>query len=247
VTRDRDNEKREAARFWDAVIKAKGGRDRLYHINNFLVSDFRLEKDDKVYGKIGEIHLFVFPNKSWLWSYAGPYPSPAMALYAGDPSGRYYSINPLRTGLVTGGNPQGYMDERIIMWLLDTRSLHTEPMRVTRQRQDKQLVDVIETNFEGGRFDFTVDIESLMVLRISQYGPMSEHETKPWLEYVFKDYTSVDGIQMPRYRAVFDEGKIGTWYSLQFSFNVEYDPHLFNALPPISAGPDAWKPRPKGP
>jgi len=237
-------DREQARRFWDAVIRAKGGRERLHQVNNLLVSNFRPEKRDKVFGEIGDIHLFVFPNKSWLWSYAGPFPSPLIDLYTGD-NRRYYGTDSEGTEVVTGGDPQRYMEEESIIWLLETKWFRPEPVRVTRQHFGKQRVDVIETTFDGERFDFAVDIESesLMVVRISEYGKLSEHKTKPMFEQEFKDFVAIDGIQMPQSVALFDEGKTGTWHNLQFRFNVDYDPHLFDGPQPISAGRDAWRPK----
>lgn len=240
VTQIQHTERQEARRFWDAVITAKGGRERLHRVENALVRDFLPEKDDKVYGKIGEIHLFAFPNRYWKWSYAGPYPLPSMDVYTGD---HFYGITSSGTEVDPGGDPQGWMEEESIVWLLETRWFRPEPVRVTRQRVGKQQVDVIETNLDGKRFDFTVDIESLMILKVSRYGKVSQQRTRPWREDVFKDYVAVDGIQMPAKDALLDDGKLGPWYTSQFSFNVKYNPHLFDVPPHLTLSPDAWKPK----
>src|SRR5258708_20583874 len=51
--------KKEAERLWEQAIEAKGGRKRLYSVNNMVISSFgkniRLED------------FFVFPNRSWSW------------------------------------------------------------------------------------------------------------------------------------------------------------------------------------
>lgn len=240
ASQSRDAEKREARRLWNAVIEEKGGHERLHRIENLLVSDFFSEKRDRMYGKIGEVDLFVFPNRYWKWSYAGPYPHPFMVFCKLESPVHVFITE---EGIKTApGNGQDYIHQSIL-WLLETKWFQPEPIKVTRARIEHQLVDIIETVFRGERLDFTVDAESLMVLRVSRYGKLEEKASKPWREEAFKDYAAIDGIQMPQKYGLIDSGKVTFWYTPQFSFNVSYDPHFFDTPPPLSAGLDAWKPK----
>src|SRR5258705_4079770 len=51
--------RKEAERIWELAIQAKGGRERLYSVNNMVISSFgkniRLED------------FFIFPDRSWSW------------------------------------------------------------------------------------------------------------------------------------------------------------------------------------
>jgi hypothetical protein len=230
-------ERQEARRFWDAVVKAKGGRERLESVQNLLVQYTRKQQPTL-------IQLFAFPDKYWEWSYGPPFPEVAMGFYKGE-AGLYYSISDTGVQPVTNSDPQGWMDKGSVVLLLETRWVKPEPVKVTRQRRGGQLVDVIETKVGDERIDFTVDIESLLVLNVSRYSKDYKHGTEPWWSEYFSDYVNIDGIQMPLKEAL-DNTHVGlahNWLDMRCRINVVYDPDFFDAPPQLSAGTEAWRPK----
>jgi hypothetical protein len=230
-------ERREAERLWDSLIREKGGHERLRKVYNLLVEEY-WGSAPKTYGIVS---LYAFPDKYWEWSYAGPFPTPLMKFYHNEDRHYFVTTDGVK---VVSGDSQSELKQSVI-WLLETRWFRPEPIRVTRVRVGKQLLDVIETKFDGERFDFAIDVsaESLLVYKISRYSKIYKAGSKPVEEHLFKDYVAINGIMMPQSEAIVDDGKVGPWYKPQFSFNITYDPHFFDAPPPLSAGPDAWKPK----
>lgn len=63
-----DKSRLKAESLWEQAITAKGGRERLYAIRNFVVSSksrFRLSPRPDVAAGIAEESLYVFPDKWW--------------------------------------------------------------------------------------------------------------------------------------------------------------------------------------
>ncbi len=63
-----DGSRQEAERLWEQAITAKGGRERLYAIRNFVVSSnsrFRFSPRPDVAERIREESLYVLPGKWW--------------------------------------------------------------------------------------------------------------------------------------------------------------------------------------
>lgn len=226
-------EAREAERLWDAVINAKGGRERLQKVQNILIQ----YTENK---QVTLIHLFVFPNKYWRWIYGPPFPEPAMDLYNGNPS-YYYSISPNGAETVTGGDPQGWLEKESILLMLETKWLKPEPLRVTRRRSGKEMVDVIETRVGDERVDFVFEVESLLVTNVMRYSKKFKNGSQPWESIVYSDYANIDGIMMPMRESITDDGVAHYWRDVSYRFNVIHDPHFFDQPPSLSAGPEAWK------
>jgi hypothetical protein len=224
-------ERQEARRLWDAVVKAKGGRERLDNLQNILIQ----ERD--------AVQLFAFPDKYWQWTYSPPFPEPAMGLYKGEP-GLYYSISDTGIHAVTDGDPQGWMDKESVVLLLETRWVKPEPLKVTRQRRGRQTVDVIETKVGDERIDFTVEVESLLVQNVARYSPQYKNGERPWHSTLYDGYVNVDGIQMPTRVCLADpDGVARYWRPVSYRLDVGYDPSLFDSTPQLSAGAEAWRPK----
>jgi hypothetical protein len=243
ISSKEDAERREAQRLWDAVLKVKGGRERLYKVNSFLAT-WSYDGKEPIRSR-----LYVYPNKYWEWVKDTPRPrgsSPesVMTLYNGDLS-KWYSITNNLVLLHQDKEYQYAVDESTF-FLLDTKSFHLEPIKVSRGRLGKQTVDIIETRLHDHRIDFTVEVESLVVLKISDYGNDFKTGKAIPLEYVYKDYVEIEGIKMPQSEGWLEfgkvNGKVETWLHYTYRFNVDYDPRFFDRVPVILPSLDAWRP-----
>ena len=101
---------------------------------------------------------------------------------------------------------------------------------------------MIETIVEKQRMDFLFEPEDMLVTEVHFYidGNLISN-------YVFRDYTTIDGIKMPQSFAVGGERenfkpKEKHYNPIKFKFNVEYDSQLFER-PLVITNRDAWKPR----
>ena len=222
------NEKREAEKVWESLIKAKGGREKLHSITNMLTE----------YSKV-VTRLDIFPNSLWNFAYQLD-GKPVVNIWDGTKSiGLYGGEN----GLI-GTNPDDtqltILNDRV-PYLLETKWNKLVPQRVTRIKQDKKNFDVIETIFEKMRIDFVFEPEEMLVREVQFYD-----QGKLWQQYNLSNYVDVDGIKMPQSRAYgwsldkFDGLKHPV--PIKFTFNVEYDPQLFER-PLKATTPDAWKPQ----
>ena len=240
-----DKERREAERTWEQMVKVKGGRVRLHAVTNML-----LIMGDKP-NNIG-IRLYDYPDKYWHWTKAPPSPEVAWVTMAN--LEHQVLLIASNAGLthserLTEERRQAIRWERLreaCAYLLEINWLQPTPLRVTRQRIGKKLMDVIETRLHDAetereeRMDFVVEPESLLVYRVIQY-----YEGKPLSYYCFDDYTTVDGIQMPRRTGDIDyqfwNKECRYPYALKVQFNVDYDRRIFERPPSVEAGPEAWK------
>lgn len=230
-----DADKRKAEQAWEAVIKAKGGREHLHSVQNLIIE----------WGKPATaIWLFAFPDKYWDWTNEGPGPKrwSSMSLY-GEP-GIFYWITETQTtrAHVDPQGAQREMNVKIATYVLEAKGVKPEPVRVSRVRDGKQVLDVIETRVNGERIDFAVEVEQMLVLKVMWYG-QKVTRNEPLDTYLFSDYAPENGIQMPHGEQMVDDGDKMRKRTLYFRFNVDYDKDFFKQPPPLSAGPDAWKPK----
>jgi hypothetical protein len=228
-----ERDRQDAERLWEAIVRTKGGRECLHGVQSLLIQ----EKNP-----VTAVMLYVFPDKYWDWIYEKPLDKPVMGFYKGE-GNVYYAISSGRTEVVTDAHPREYMEAEAVTYLLETKWFRPEPVRVTRKREGKRTLEILETRLNDERFDFAVETETLLVESISRYSQVYKGAREPWRVLVFSDYAEVDGILMPRQQAILYNGKLMGKRPMAYAFNVEYDPHFFDAPPPLSAGKDAWKPK----
>jgi len=237
-----EKDKVEAQRLWDEVIRMKGGRDRLRNVHSLLVTSS--DRNTPYWSE-----LYVFPDKYWEWIKdtprpRGTAPMPSTTVRNDDLAFCFW----LDGNFLVKCKPEdtSYTVQENGFLLLETASQPFEPVRVTRGRFDKQVVEIIETRFHKHRIDFSVEAESLMVLKVSDYGADWEKDPET-VEYVFKDYVDIDGIKMPLSKGWLEFGKTkldGSWVHYSYEFNVNYDPDIFLHAPSAHSF-DGWKRRSK--
>ncbi|MBV9241225.1 MAG: hypothetical protein JO314_04375 [Acidobacteria bacterium] len=222
------NNQNEAQKAWDSLIRTKGGRDKLYSVTNILTESY-----------YGTTRLFVMSNRLWQFS-TGFDGQPDLDVndghmaYAASSRGTYGS-QPVEM------DPCDY--ERM-MFLLETKSCKPEILGVTRVREGKRVLDVIQTVFSGSRVDLAYEPEEQLVGEARVYWSAGEIGHK----YRFDKYVDVDGIKMPTMIAdSVDYPKfrdLDHFVPVKISLNVDYDPKIFEP-PFIATTKDTWKRKPQ--
>lgn len=230
------SERRQAQRAWDALVKQKGGRERLHSISNIL-SEFS-----------NTTRLDVFPNSYWDFGFYPVTETPGLRIWDGNRSVATY-VGP-RGVTSTDNKPlEDWIALDRIPFILESKWNRPEPQRVTTLQQGRKQVEVVETFFEGKRMDFIYEPEDMLVLEVRFYDDCLHW----WMAYSFSDYVDIDGIKMPQKWGLKQgrnlEKQAFHIIPINFSFNVDYNPKIFQ--PPFKATtPDAWKryegPNPQG-
>lgn len=227
------DEKREADKAWEFLIKAKGGREKLHSITNMLYS-----RSD--YGNW--TRLYVFPNSIWEYG-VGLAPMSddrSLTIFDGATSTLYF----LDVFGITAQYKRNSWNENGEAWLLlETKWFKPEILRVVHEKDGKRQLSVIQTIIGEGRADFVFEPSQLLVSEIrwlNDNGSVFQKDR-------FFEYTDVDGIKMPQKISTgfFDISNFkGLKYSVEtkFIFNVKYLPDLFSNPQPAYSS-DAWRRR----
>ncbi|MEQ1921703.1 MAG: hypothetical protein ABL952_04260 [Pyrinomonadaceae bacterium] len=234
IGQTKDQAKREAELAWNALVAAKGGREKLKNVNSII----------RRWSTMTELN--VLPNYQWTWG-LHLFGGPAFIIITDGPK-----------GICTVANEKGVTDvirsdeyttrflpRDVLTFMLETRWYKPELVQVSRQLIGKRKVDVIQTLVGGARIDFVYEPEEMMVREVWFY-----YEGSLIRKYGLGEYKLVDGIWMPHKfsvvgavdRDIFSiEIKPDT--PVTFEFNVDYDPKIFE--PPFKATTaDAWKRKP---
>lgn len=226
-----DANKKEAERAWEALVTAKGGREKLHSVRNMIV-----ERYEGVW-----IQLSVFPDLEW--EYLGPlgprYPT------------RWSNIFDRKQALLVKATQDGEIETRSnypwdwnlrdeLAYILETKWDKPSIIGISRRKEGKQTLDVIEANIGLLKVEFGYEPEEMLVRRIYKYE--GGHLYRIW---AFDGYRSIDGIQMPSQIAELSAKEFlkkdkFDYAPISFQFNVDYDPKIFQR-PLKSTTPDAWK------
>jgi hypothetical protein len=250
-----DSEKQRAQQLWEQAIAAKGGRGRLYAVRNIVISSagsykalqFKIHPDGETKSRslkrsgLFREELYVFPNKYWLWD---DYRPSVFGLWV-----EMYDYTTRMKYVVTDGDPNHGLepieandlntDKGLIitqlMYLLESEWVRPKPLAVTTVRIGFRVFDVVQTEVNGARYDFTLDRKTHLPVRFTFYsqdlGRTFVHTNE------MSDYSDVDGINVPLTWKAEDGHKEKS----EVKFNVEYDEKIFLKPPPFEAGPEAWK------
>ena len=184
--------------------------------------------------------LYVFPAKLWLWD---DYRPAVFGLWV-----HMYNFETKVKQVITDGEPNhpsepildkdAYRKDDLVnaqlCYLLESRWIKPKPLKVSAEKIGSQVFDVVQTEFEGARYDFTLDRKTHLPIRFTFYtqygGKVYTHVN------TLTDYADVDGIQVPLTTRMED----GHTEKLSIMFNVEYDEDIFTKPLSIAAGPQAW-------
>lgn len=245
--------RQEAQRIWEQAVAAKGGRERLYAVQNLVISTVGNYTTGS--GKTNTVRteaFFVFPNKIWRWmDYRPDVLGLTVEMYNFD-SGVNYII----TSDNTPPTPQAIRPSEtskshtrgLLSYLLETKWLKPELVSARTGRIGRCTVDVVRTTLrdevegfasENRYIDFAFDRETHLPIRVSYYHKRGDQEVLDVAENL-SDYTEVNGIKVPQ------KGEVdGSLEKINIQINVPYNEDLFATPPSIASGPGAWRPKVK--
>jgi len=244
-------EKAAASELWERMIEAKGGRDRLHGVETLVETTRthlvfppspKFKNGDELY-----VQAMAFPDRIWKWDDARP-----------TVFGMSIDVRNLSTGfryLVYPGNDVRKLDEvrGETNWLEiaqvtifnETRWVRPKPVRIRTDREIPRGVTVLETEWDGCRWDFWIQEKDHLPARILKYEPASWDANRIIVSYYdFADYRSVDAIQIPHKISVrYVEGKPVRFTPATFILNPRLRDDLFSTIPRSEDPSDAWRPR----
>ena len=239
--------RQEAERLWEQAIAAKGGRERLYAVENLVVSS-RFQGHKNLVQKV-ELPLeefYVFPNKFWRWSDGRKVKARLeIELFDFERSLGYYlypdSSKPLRKASEIYPREKQFVFYTQLLYLMETKWQKPKLLAARTARSGFKKYDVVETIVDFERVNFYFDRKTQLPVRIVNFYAGEISEKTYTVEFDLGDYAEVNGIQMPQ--KVETTGSFvadGTKYVKQ-QINVAYDKSLFESPPSLEAGAEAWK------
>jgi hypothetical protein len=247
-------EQKEATRLWEQAISAKGGRERLYSIQNMLTvhrGDYKRQTfslpakyaTPSTRNQVRSASLDVFPNKFWdCEDYRPDVFGIIMHMYNYDTGMKYvltlgepnHPLEPIEPKEKRESKTYG-----LVAYLLETTWLKPIPIRVSTAKIGLRQVDIVQTILNGQRVDFALDRQTHLPAQVHFY---SSFQDKNYVTTeILSDYAEVNGINVPL-TTVMDDG---TKYMATIQFNVEYNPEIFVKLPRFDLGLEAWRPKGK--
>lgn len=227
VTTPTSTETREVKRAWESLIRAKGGREKLYSITNMVTE----------YGQMTTV--YGFPDSEWNFHYQLDGKTPSLIVGDGEKSVAY-SCGPAGLVSVVHYDWKGKLAFDHLLYLLETKWFKPELVRVTRIKDGKKQIDVIETTIGGQRVDFVYEAEELMVSEVRLYSLDGRLLDRTG----FSDYGEINGIKIPRKITLgWKNERMSEPLPITILLNVDYDPAIFTR-PAKATTPDAWKRKP---
>lgn len=251
-----ENEKAQETRaqqIWEQSLVAKGGRERLYSVRNMVISSsgsykplkFKIKPDGEVSSRSGKQSgifsevLYVFPDMLWSWTdYRPAVFGLRVSMYNYDTKTKY---------VISDGEPnhpaEAFTEHELagrgfpitqLMYLMESKWLKPKLVKVTTERIGFRVVDVVQTEVDGLRYDFAIERKTHLPVRFTSY---SQYKGKVYTHVNgLYDYTDVDGIKVPLTIELEDGHKEKS----NIRFNVEYNEKIFTNPPSIEAGHKAW-------
>jgi hypothetical protein len=222
-----------AVEVWEKALAAKGGREKLHAISNFLVVRKRPRRQSPNYSD-----LYIFPDRYWSWSNSGGVLGTSLLVH--DSTGTWEAYDDRQGRGVIWFSPaetgEGDMENARALFLMETKWYKPKIVGLTTERLKKEEFEVVTVDAGRDRVKYYIDMKTSLVRRVSPEGRYGKIVT---IAEDMMDYRSVQGIMMPSRTST---PEVGT-YNLEFAFDVEYDPGIFKRKPSIEDGPDGWKPK----
>jgi hypothetical protein len=240
-----ESNRQKAEQLWELSIAAKGGRERLYGINNLQLSIREKQWWNLKRVPLVEEALYVFPEKSWEWKdqrgtifgfsiWLRNYEQNIRLAYSDHDDGKGGSVNPISEG--GRGGRSSFIDTQL-NYLMETQWVKPIPVSVESGKIGRHKVDVVRTivkAYPNGeeRVAFALDRKSHLPRQVIYYSVRLGKEYSGAVS--LSDYVGINGIQMPtKVRGI----------KTSYQFNVQYDEQIFEQAPSFEAGIDAWKKR----
>jgi hypothetical protein len=252
-----DPSRERAIALWNEAVQAKGGRERLHSIDNFLISstiDIRTQRGSTE--KETE-RLYAVPGKAWIYTYT---PSDDVSLDVTvinkERTFCWVTLAPKSNGVpglspCIPSTPIKYLVQDPVIYLMETNWLQPEPLRVRTEGKGKKQLDVIETKVGVLRVDFYLDRKTRLPTKLvtEWYGGIGQATLGGGpMTVEFGDYVDVDGIVMPRrvIREVDGDAPVGEVFRRDteratYRFNITYNPKILESPAPKNAKRSDWK------
>ncbi len=238
--------RQEAERLWELAITAKGGRERLYAVNNLQISI-----REKVWYKFRRVpyieeDLYVFPNKFWEWndqkttifgfSLEMYNQDRAINLWYTDHGKGAHMGRPF--DLVHGKAALIRLYDVQLRYFMETKWVKPIPISVHKAKLGRNSVDIVQTIVKGyptkdgndeERIAFALDQKTHLPLKVIYYTVTFGKKYSGGIP--LSDYVDVAGIQMPS--KVYDLRSI-------YQINVDYDEQILVRDPNVEAGIKQW-------
>jgi hypothetical protein len=241
-----DENRQEAERLWELAIAAKGGRARLYAVENLQISI-----REKVWYGLRRVpyideSLYVFPGKYWEWNdQKKTIFGFSLRMYNQDRDIYLWYTDHGKGGhvarpfdLVHGKAGLIRLYDVQLRYFMETKWVKPIPVSVQKTKLNGKSVDLVQTIVKGyptkdgkdeERVGFALDPKTHLPLTLVHYTVISgkEYQGKAPLS----DYVDVAGIQIP--------SKV---FGLRSSYqiNVDYDEQIFIREPNVEGGIKQW-------
>jgi hypothetical protein len=235
----------EAARIWEQMIEAKGGRSSLYQIET-MVQESR-GRVLYLYPKFahGEMHYVsvkAFPDRMWSWGIAPIFGgSVATADLSANIGYLVYPKDDIRKTRDLRGTREALKDTQLV-YLNESKWQRPKPVRVLLDKKVPKKVEAIETDLDGERIEFWIDRKSHLPVKIISYRDFGYGKgLEPSDTWDLSEYRPMNGIQIPhRISSFILSNNPSTSRSVPI-LNPKLREDLFTSPPRFEDGPDAWK------
>ncbi|HEX5081229.1 MAG TPA: HEAT repeat domain-containing protein [Blastocatellia bacterium] len=222
-----------ARQLWELAVAAKGGRENLYRVKGFAITDSR--------SGYPQASLFVFPDKNFYWSDARPtvfgfhasvinFEKNIRIFVPGD------DPNDVRVGPPNPDLRSVFRDVSI-RYFLETPWLKPEPVGAAEEKLGSRTCDVVTVKYERLLYKIYLDKATHLPARISAYAADKPDVELQLLRHDFSDYKEFDGVMMPQVESVNRQKP----FRQSFEINPAYDPAVFERVPDMKAGADQWR------
>ena len=272
-TGETDVNRAHAQQLWEEALQAKGGRDRLHSVQNFLTSG-EIHVDALKGSHMSEVQwLRAMPGKAWLYEYTSEFKVSLDATVINlERNLCVTTLSPARGNVPPRSLclPTTYPERLIqdpIIYLMETNWLRPVPIRTYEGKRGINRVDVVETAVGNYRFNFYLDRKTKLPVKLvtDRYDGIPEATQLGGMTIYFDNYVTVEGIKMPSrvvrepkhvpitdfsvpslvlsHEPRFPEKVRRDIELLHYKFNVAYERTIFDHPVPKTAKAGDWKAR----
>lgn len=220
-------------RVWDAMINAKGGRERLHQIKTIYIEEtqtwWRLLRRHR----LQRLVFYRLPDFQWSWFDPGSDMFP-VSVSRWNLQTRSGTSDPPPRDTQTGyrGNLRhAFLLTDQIVYLFETEWLKPQPVACRAVSAGQRL----EVTVNDMRYIYDVPDETFLPTKVVEIGDVDS------IEHQLGDYTKVDGLMMPRWHLRRFRRLAPMNLKVEFEINPSYDRGILAAQPSLAAGPRAWR------
>jgi hypothetical protein len=243
-----------AAALWEEAIRAKGGRERLQSIENFLITSTIDVEAPRGGGLTETERLYAMPGRAWLYEFTPHFDVSLEATVINTKSNLcMVTLSPARGDVPSLSYclPTTWAARLIqdpVIYLMETKWIRPVPVRTRVEGTGNKQVDVIETEVGKLRVDFYLHRKTRLPFKLvtDEYYGENQMTGRMELTVNLDDYQNVDGIQMPR--RVTRQPDVGPQIvrrdteRARYKFNVAYNSTIFDQPVSKKAKSGDWKP-----